>query len=301
MHFQLSRSQFKQIFPSFAIMLAWTSTSAYSQTGSTATSPSPSDATTAPAAAIANQSPASAVRAVLNSEFMTPSFSASNSVPNSDGSAYQAMNAANVFFVDYEFAPKLRFLYWQRSSAEIKPSSADNSFSWAFKDPRFALRYVNKFMNSTLSFTLDTYYNVPLTSASAKIHKLGDLGFRTSTTYTPTGSRFTVGAITDLYTSFYSEAGTEGNDLLYTAAPYLQYTINKKFNTEHIINVTLYHKRNASWSDITSNDQAPYIQNGITWNATDSIAVSALLNNYLGALPTLQNSWVSLGLNVVFL
>lgn len=310
MHYQ-AKSRTQQITFSMAILLGWTCSFASSihahadeaapTTSTASVTPPPAPQTTGPTPVSSHPS-VSKLRMKLNSEFMTPPLSTeSNSVPGPAGEEYQPMNLFSIFWADYEIAPHFRLLYWQRALALITPGDADGALSVNFRDPRFAVRYSNQFLNKNISFTADTYIQAPLSAASSKMKKIGDIGFRTATTYTPSGSRFTVGTVTDLNTSFYSETGTGGTNFLAAAAPFMEYTINKNFTTEHWLALTLYHKRDVSWSDLTWNDQAPYMQNGITWNATDSLSVSALLNNYLTALPSVHNSWISLWVSVAFI
>lgn len=229
-------------------------------------------------------------------ELMSSSLgSASTGVPNAEGSSISPMNLYGWVSFDYEFSDSYRFLYQQRYLLDLANSQGTLGATGSIWDPRLGVRKEKVIDVRGLDTTYDLYIQPGVTFESQANAKSFDLGFRTNSTYTFAGSRWSIGAITEIAGTFYSSKG-KGADFSGFLNPWASYSLTPKFSTQHWVLLPFQHERHSGWNglgwDMPSN--GPIIQNGISCDLSERVWVSVLLNNHLTTLPTLKNSWGSL-------
>lgn len=215
-------------------------------------------------------------------------------VPRPSGTSFVPAFLSAQLGIDYEFAPDLRVFYLQKGLA-IMPKEVGAPITGRFLDPRVGLRKSNVFGSSVLAAEYDLFLQPGFLPAFVmQPQRSFDLGMRFTHRFQSPGSRLTLGLNFEVVFTSYSEMSQSSN-LTGVIAPWASYRLGKRFSTQHWIYGFYKHMRGApllefSW-DIMG---MPYIQNGLTFDLSPQMGVSLLLNNYLGALPTLRTTWSSL-------
>ncbi|MFZ9595683.1 MAG: hypothetical protein ACO3A2_06345 [Bdellovibrionia bacterium] len=235
------------------------------------------------------------------SEIMSPGLSSqSGLIPNHQGGNYAPTNWFTILWTDYEIAKNIRLLYWQRAIFML--GSDQNFEQWKLypRDPRFALRLTQVLNIPNLNTTFDFYIQPGVTQNKLSLGNHYELGFRTSSNYTPSGSRFTFGLIQEFTTAYLDPEGL-GPRAYGWLMPMLSYTFNPfvSWQTTSVFNLTNSRKKGVF--DWNWDDPKPYMQNGVNLNFTPSTSITLLMNHYLGTRPTLNNTWLSLWISVDFI
>lgn len=241
------------------------------------------------------------IRARTFTEMMTPAIDSSKGqIPDNDGSPFAPMNAFNILWTDYEFADDLRIVYWQRVMVNIVGTSTHGPMDFTPRNPRFALRKTKFFDNKNLSTTYDLYVQPGLASEATNAGRTFEFGFRTASSYSFPGSRFSIGMITEM-TGVYSKFDMPGANFYGWFMPWMSYDLNKTFSTQHYVTLNYQHMRGDHWSKFQYDYPMPYMQNGIGMSISKNVWASVFINNYITAPPTLKNTWASLWLSLEIL
>ncbi len=232
-------------------------------------------------------------------EFMTPAFdNHSNSIPYEDGSKLLPTNTFNLAWIDYEIAPDLKIVYYQRLNINFADSEKRQAVNAVPRNPRFALRKVNVFNISHLTTSYDFYVQPGLAPEANGAGRNLEFGIRTATSYAFPRSKWSVGATSETTVAFSFKPAPEGSSSFYGwLLPWASYELSSVFSTQHYLSASFQHIRG------TFGIQPDYpmplaIQNGIGINLSETIWASVFLNNYINTLPTLANTWMSVWLSV---
>jgi hypothetical protein len=241
------------------------------------------------------------LRAGSFTEYMTPAFSGNPfAIPTPGGDPLSSHNISSFFWTDYQIGDELRFLYFQKHVVNFAALNS-NSSGIIFRNPRFAIRKTKVFDHPNILSVYD-FYLQPGIAPEADPSQAGrafEVGFRTNTTYALPGSNWNIGFISEFTYAFLNKS--TGSDMYGGLTPWLSYTISKRFKTNHNLTVNFLHPKGDTLFGFQPDTPLPYIQNGVGFNVSDSLSASFLLNNYLSALPSIQNTWASVWLNVIFL
>jgi len=224
------------------------------------------------------------------SEIMTPAINGTN-IPTPQGGTLAPTLVEGRVWLDYAFTEKYRLFFWQRYFY-----FPFNDFS--LYDPRIGFRWMQVFDIPGLTTTYDFYFLPGISQMAQDDNRILELGIRTNTTYSIPSSRWDLGIVTEVNAPFY-QSGLNGGDqtkkLWGVLAPWTSYKISKYFSTQHWFMFPFkFQQGSFSW-DITG---MPFVQNGIGWIASEAVWIGAFLNNYLFTAPTLQNTWMSIWLNL---
>jgi hypothetical protein len=231
-------------------------------------------------------------------EFMTPALQGhSSSIPNSDGSEYIPTTLFDIFSAEYEIIPNYRILYYQRVFLLLTEDSSFQGMSLFGRDPRFALRRTQIFDVPNLNTSFDLYFQPGISNNQISGGNRIEVGFRTNTNYAPPGTRWTLGIVQEITTGYLDAYGT-GLRAYGWFMPWFSYDLSNRISLQHFTNLPFKNPRNLSWTQFQWDDQPPFMQNGVNFNLTKSVAASVFLNNYLGVAPTLRNTWASLWLSI---
>jgi hypothetical protein len=246
------------------------------------------------------------IRSRTFTEFMTPAVDNHGGyIPLENGDPLLPANAFNIIWADYEIAKDTKIVYWQRSNLNFAPTptSGGAHVSLVPRNPRFALRKVNVFDVPNLSTTYDVYIQPGLAPEAASGGRDLEFGFRTATSYSIPGSRWSLGAISETTVAplFRDANPRAGSSNFYGwLMSWASYDLSKTFSTQHYVTVSFQHVREKQW--IEADYPMPLaMQNGFGVNISESVWAAAFINNYLNTLPTLANTWASVWLAVTFL
>jgi hypothetical protein len=220
------------------------------------------------------------------SEFMSPALSGS-SIPGPRGERLAPALIDSRIWMDYKLTHKLRMFYWQRYF--IFPFN-----DYSIYDPRIGLRLTDLIGIQGISTTYDIYILPGLSKLADAAGRYFEVGFRTNTAYRLPESRWDLGFVSELNASFY-RSGMQGKSVWGVLAPYVSYTLSQKFSTQHWFMFPVKYENETLGWDVTG---MPFVQNGIGWAASNEIWLGVFLNNYLATKPSLENSWVSVWLNL---
>lgn len=236
-------------------------------------------------------------------EFMSPGLSRSeSSVPHYAGGPLVPAFLSGIFWTDYEFATDLKLLYFQKYTLDFSGASTPSGVGGRFLDPRFAVRASQVFKVTGMDTDYDLFVQPGVTAGfMPQPGRSFDVGIRTNTQYSIPASRFSVGAIAELTTTFYSEA-SQGADLSGLFVPWVSYQLSQKFFTQHYVVAPFKHRQGDRLDDLRWDITGmPYVQNGVGVSVGESTFVAVLLNNYLLTTPTLENTWASLWVSIKFM
>lgn len=223
------------------------------------------------------------------SEIMTPSLGGPL-IPGPDGEGLAPASVDGRVWVDYALTQKFRLLYWQRYF--IFPFN-----DYSIYDPRIGVRLLEIFDIPGLSTTYDFYFLPGISAMAQQANRVLEVGVRTNNTYLIPHSSWTLGMVTEMNADFY-DGFNSGKSLWGVLAPWTSYKLSNHFSTQHwFVFPAKYEKGSLVW-DATG---MPFVQNGIGWNASESVWIGAFLNNYLFTSPTFQNTWASIWLNFTFI
>jgi hypothetical protein len=233
---------------------------------------------------------------------MAPAFDGNtDSVPRSDGSPYAPSNTFNIFWADYEIAPNLKVVYWQRMLVFLNSNPQFQGVQFLPRDPRFALRFTQVFNVPDLTTTYDVFFQLPFTDNVLSNRNNIELGFRTNTSYAFPKSHWSIGLVQEFTTAYFGGRG--GARAFGWAMPWASYELTKTFSTQTALSFPFQNRRsNPSWTEFVWDDPgSAYIQNGIGINVTNQVWMAVFLNNYLFAPVSLNNTWASLWLSLTIL
>ena len=235
-------------------------------------------------------------------EVMSPPLSGSRtSVPLPNGQDYLPSNMFHIVWMDYPIAKNLRVLYWQRMLMFLSANASPNfqsQFQFVPREPRFALRWVDGFNVPHLNTTYDLYVQPGVTKNFVASGNHYDIGFRTSTAYSIPKSKWSVGLVQEYTVGGFDPKG-KGPRAWGWFMPWASYEINQKFSTQHVMYYGIRNDRKNKVFQYEWDDAGmPYIQNGVGFNVSKSVQLTALVNNYLAVRPSLKNTWTSLWLSM---
>ena len=232
------------------------------------------------------------------SEFMSPSFQGgTGAIPGSDGKGLAPSLMTGFFWADFEVSPNYKILYFQRNTLTFSNFGGASEFQLKLQDPRFGLRRTQLFDVPGLITQYDFYVQPGVTAESRARGRQFDLGVRTFNRYSFQGSRFSIGAVTDVAFSRF-DSGRDGADLSGTLVPFISYSISARVSTQHWFVLPFQHKSSGFSFDFPF---MPLTQNGVNIDLSKTASVSLMLNHYLLVAPTLKNTWASLWVNFALL
>ena len=229
------------------------------------------------------------------SEMMLPALQGTGGfVPKPQGRPFVPPFLSAQIGVDFEVLPNLRAFYLQKGLL-IWPKISGGPFGGRPLDPRVGVRKTQVFEVQNLTSEYDFFIQPGLYSAFVtQPGRSFDLGIRLSHRYSILNTNLTVGLNFEAVYTFYREQSSS-SDLTGVLAPWASYSLSQKFSTQHWIYGFYRHMRHTPISqfewDIT---EMPYIQNGITFRASESVQISGLVNCYLLEVPKLNTLWSSI-------
>ncbi len=235
-------------------------------------------------------------------ETMSPAFQGNPlSVPKANGTVYSPAFIQNISWIDYEMINGWKLLYSQKLNMNL---AGKQSLSVTAKNPRFGIRKSQVWKSSYLLTDYDLYLQ-PAWGAKVlppSTQQSFESGFKTSTTYIFPHSQWTIGFLTDIVFSFYSQnENSVGPNVYGGVQSWTSYRINSKWSTQHWIHLPFFQKSGTGISWDGGTGVQPYVQNGICFEMSPTVSMSAFINMHLLAAPRLQNTWASLWLNLAVL
>ncbi len=221
-------------------------------------------------------------------EVMTPAIANNDgiSMPFADGSHFLPLNAFQIFWMDYEIAPRLRVLYYQRLILTLGSNEVSTPGYVSPRPPRFALRFILPDTESSI----DVYFQPPISVYMTERKRAFEVGGRISLIQRipPVSYGFT----TDI-TLPYAYAANTSADFYGFSSAWASFALSETISTQHWISFPFEHigcTQQWGW-DIPLQ---PYIQNGLGFNVSRILWLGIMLNTYFLTPPTLRNSWASL-------
>jgi hypothetical protein len=200
--------------------------------------------------------------------------------------------------MDYEIKKDYRLLYFQRNRLIFSNQGSLGHSEFQLQDPRLGIRMTQNFDHVGLTTTYDLYIQPGVTRDAQKIGRNFDFGVRTNTSYDISGSRMSIGAITDISVSSFNQSGSAA-DLVGVAALWGSYLLNTRLSSQHWVVVPFKHQQGTALTHFSFDlPNMPVAQNGVGVSVSKRMWTSLMLNNYLFAVPSLRNTWASMWFNL---
>jgi len=239
------------------------------------------------------------LRIRYSNEWVTPTVG-SKTVPTPTGGIFGPSGVFNNLTFDYAVAHNFRLLYFQRVYMPLGTNANFSRIQPVLRDPRVGVRWTQVFNDSHVTSTYDFFLQPQVTHNAFSTGNGLDIGVRLNHVYTFPRSKWSIGAITDIVTS-YQNPNAKGPRCYGFFAPWASYEISPKFSTQNWLGLNYMNPRSLAWYSLAWDTPLPSMQNGVSWNFVENMSLSFLINNYLQAAPTLSNTWASVWFSLVVL
>ena len=234
-------------------------------------------------------------------EWMSPSLSENGTyMPTPEGKKLSPSNSFSIVWADYPILRNMRVLFWQRYKVFFGEQGAP-FLSTRFRNPRFALRWLDVIDHPNFSTTYDFYIQPGLAQEAKSLNRDLELGFRTVTQYSIPATRWRLGATTEFTWSTSLTPTSKGQNYYGWITTAIHYDLSPRLAAQSFVTINFKQNRGTPWFNLVYDAPLPYIQNGLGYQFSSSLSASFLLNNYLNHTPTLKNTWASLWLTLTWL
>lgn len=214
------------------------------------------------------------------------------SQPSPDGGTLLPMPSFHTFWMDYEVAPNYRIVYTQRAFGTFASNDQYSERMGFLRDPKIGIRRTDLFAIDGLDTSYDLFVTPTVTKNFFSTGNQFEIGVRASQSYTFPQSKWTLGLMTELSTAYLNTGGSGPLAYGFTA-PWASYTFNHQWSTQHWANLMYKNMRTSTWNEFEWDIPRPFFQNGLSYNFSEKISATVLLNHYFTAPITFRNSWVS--------
>jgi hypothetical protein len=224
------------------------------------------------------------------------------SFPGPKGEDFLPLSTWNVFWIHYKFTDSVAILYFQRFFIFYQTNSLIKSTGFDWRAPRIAIRFLDFFSTKVIENAIIDLFIQPGIVKASRIKKRDfELGLRYNISGRIPKTDWSFGLIGE-FSKVFSSKQFVVFDYFGWSGFWFSYVFDKTFSTQHWVIVPYEHYPSGSWYKVRWDDPgSTYIQNGLSLNVTQKLNLSLLINNYLFQKVTLQNTWLSLWVNLKIL
>ncbi len=234
----------------------------------------------------------------FNFEIRFPALTGISSVPSLDGSPLEASTVYDTLTIEYKILPYTKIWYAQRCGVTLAAHHWKPPLQFIPKNPIFGIRFSNLLKIESLKTNQDIYIQPTWLAPYSNVgyHKSFDFGVKMYGMYSFKNSPWILGKSFVMYGSFYDYNNLSNAPIVSGYfEPWVGYRLNPFMFTQHMLTIAF---RGNLKSDFIYDHSAPYIQNGLRINFSNTMGISIFINNYIIVTPTFKNTWVTFAFNV---